>query len=132
MTRHIAAIHTLKAKVQMSDDAYRVLLARLTGKASSKDMSVAERAIVRDHLAALAARLGVAPSAPARRHEAPPKERKVWALWQQLARDGKIARADAAALNAWVKRQVGVDALRFATAAQLDTLIESLKEWRQR
>jgi hypothetical protein len=37
-----------------------------------------------------------------------------------------------AALNAWVERTVHVSALRFATNAQLDTVIEALKAWQER
>ena len=61
------------------------------------------------------------------RAAASPRERKVWALWNQLHRDGVIQNHSAPALNAWVKRQVGVDALRFCNAAQLDSCIEGLK-----
>lgn len=138
--QHIAAIHTLKAKLRMSDDDYRALLNTLTGKTSSKDLSLGQRAQVRDHLSGLAVKMGVArptrsqrnASFAASKNAASPKERKVWALWNQLHRDGKIANHSAPALNAWVQRQVGVDALRFANAAQLNTLIESLKDWLER
>ena len=37
-----------------------------------------------------------------------------------------------AALDAWVERTVHVSALRFCTAAQLDTWIEALKAWQAR
>ena len=63
---------------------------------------------------------------------ASPKERKVWALWNQLHRDGIVRDRSAIALNAWVERTVHVSALRFATGPQLDTLIEALKSWQDR
>ena len=63
---------------------------------------------------------------------ASPRERKVWALWHQLHRDGLVNNPSRAALDAWVERTVHVSALRFATAAQLDTCIEALKSWQQR
>lgn len=53
-------------------------------------------------------------------------------MWHQLHRDGLVDNPGAPALNAWVRRQVGVDALRFCTGPQLDTLIEALKAWRER
>ena len=142
MANHIGAIHVLKAKLRLSDDDYRALLKGLTLKTSSKDMSPAEQQKVRDHMQALAERAGVVQ--PTRRRPMPasrfakskadatPKERKVWALWHQLHRDGLVDNPSAAALNAWVKRQVGVDALRFCTGPQLDTLIEALKAWGDR
>ena len=138
---HIAAIHVLKSKLQLSDDDYRALLKNLTQKTSSKDMPDKERQAVRDHMQNLAERSGVAP--PLRRRTpgrtfaqakaaASPRERKVWALWNQLARDGVVHNPSATALNAWVERTVHVSALRFANDAQLDTLIEALKAWQQR
>lgn len=143
MAKHTAAIHVLKSKLRMTDDDYRALLQTLTGKSSSKDMTEAEQRAVREHLQSLGQRMGLVQATTQRRplsaaqfdrlkKETRPKERKVWALWNQLHRDGKIANASAAALNAWVLRQVGVSALRFATDPQLDTLIEGLKAWEDR
>ena len=141
-TTHIAAIHALKSKLQLSTDDYRALLVNLTGKSSSTDMSQPERTKVRDHMQALAERLGVA--RPARRGamtgqqfskskaEASPREKKVWALWHQLHRDGLVDNPSKAALDAWVTRTVHVSTLRFCTPAQLDTCIEALKAWNKR
>ena len=142
MANHIGAIHVLKAKLRLSDDDYRALLKGLTLKTSSKDMSPAEQQKVRDHMQGLAERAGVVQ--PTRRRPMPanrfakskadatPKERKVWALWHQLGRDGVVRDTSPQALNKWVERQVGVSALVFANGAQLDTLIEALKAWQQR
>ncbi len=141
MANHIAAIHVLKSKLQLTDDDYRALLKNLTHKTSSKDLSDKERQAVRDHMQQLAERAGVAK--PLRRHTpartfaqakaaASPRERKVWALWNQLGRDGVVRDTSAKALNAWVARTVHVSALAFANGAQLDTLIEALKAWQQR
>ena len=143
MTDHIAAIHVLKSRLQFSDDDYRALLIHLTGQSSSKAMTQAQRREVREHMQDLAARRGLAQPATRRRPltaaqfaeakaEASPRERKVWALWHQLHRDGLVANPSAQALNAWVKRQAGVDALRFCTGPQLDALIEALKAWQDR
>ena len=142
MANHIGAIHVLKAKLRLADDDYRALLQGLTLKTSSKDMSPAEQQKVRDHMQSLAERMGVVQ--PTRRRPMPaarfakskadatPKERKVWALWHQLGRDGVVRDTSPQALNKWVERQVGVSALVFANGAQLDTLIEALKAWQQR
>ena len=142
MANHIGAIHVLKAKLRLSDDDYRALLQGLTLKTSSKDMSPAEQQKVRDHMQGLAERAGVVQ--PTRRRPMPaarfakskadatPKERKVWALWHQLGRDGVVRDTSPQALNKWVERQVGVSAMVFANGAQLDTLIEALKAWQQR
>ena len=130
MANHIAAIHVLKAKLQLTDDDYRALLRNLTQKTSSKDLTDKERQAVRDHMQQLAERAGVAK--PLRRRAtgrtfaqakaaASPRERKVWALWGQLGRDGVVRDTSAKALNAWVARTVHVSALAFANGAQLDS-----------
>ena len=141
MANHTAAIHVLKSKLQLSDDDYRALLKNLTQKTSSKDLTDKERQAVRDHMQQLAERAGVAK--PLRRRAtgrtfaqakaaASPRERKVWALWHQLHRDGKVHNPSRAALDAWVERTAHVSSLRFCNAAQLDTLIEALKDWQRR
>lgn len=142
MANHIAAIHALSAKLGQSEDDYRALLVSLTGKSSSKAMSAAEQSRVRDHMQALGERLGVLKPAARRpmtreqfakaKAAASPKERKVWALWHQLYRDGLVNNPSRTALDAWVARTVHVSALRFATGAQLDTCIEALKAWQKR
>ena len=142
MANHIAAIHTLKSKLRLSDDDYRALLCNITGKRSSKALSAAELLRVRNHMQALGEHMGVLVAQRQRplpaetfakaKAAASPRERKVWALWHQLYRDGKLRDNSAAALNAWVQRTVGVAALRFATGPMLDTLIESLKSWQAR
>ncbi len=142
MSKHLAAIHVLKAQLRLSDDDYRALLLQLTGQRSAKELSDAQRSGLRDHLQQLAERMGVAkpgrsrPGAPKtfaqQKADATPKERKVWALWHQLQRDGKIADHSATALNAWVQRTVQVAALVWCNDAQLVTLIEALKRWVER
>lgn len=138
MANHTAAIHVLKSKLQFSDEDYRALLNSLTAKSSTTEMSDKERQAVRDHMQGLAVRMGVAKPFVRRRTfaqakaEASPRERKVWALWHQLHRDGLVHDASAFALNAWVQRTVHVSALAFCTDAQLDTCIEALKAWVRR
>ena len=139
---HIAAIHALKGKLQLTEEDYRALLCTLTGKTSSKAMSEAQQQQVREHMHNLAVRMGVATATRRRpmsgqqfdqaKRQASPRERKVWALWMQLHRDGVVKDTRRNALDAWVERQVGVSSLRFCTAAQLDTCIEALKSWQNR
>lgn len=136
---HLAAVHVLKSQLQLSDDDYRALLVQLTGQNSSKLLADRQREAVRNHLQGLAERLGVAkPSRgrpytakrfAAKKAEATPKERKVWALWNQLHRDGKLRDNSVQAMNAWVSRTVHVSALVWCNDAQLNTLIEALKAW---
>lgn len=66
MANHIAAIHVLKSKLQLSDDDYRALLRGLTQKTSTKEMSDRERQKVRDHMQGLGERMGVVKAVPRR------------------------------------------------------------------
>jgi len=139
-TNHLAAIHVLRAQLRLTDDDYRALLRQLTGHNSSKDCSQQQRAMLREHMQRLAVRMGVArPSAgradqrPSYARAARPMERKLWALWSALGRDGKLDAPGPVSLQAWVKRQTGgVDHVRFCTDAQLHALIEALKGWEGR
>lgn len=140
MSKHIAAIHVLKGRLRLSDDDYQALLRGLTGQGSTTRMDERQRAQVREHLQKLARRMGVDAAAPrtggksfAQRYaEASARERKVWALWGALKRAGLLRHADARALDAFVQRQTGMGSLRFCNAAQLDALIEALKQWARR
>ena len=96
--------------------------------------------LVADHMQALAAKLGLAQPTRGRRTTfaqsktaASPRERKVWALWHQLHRDGVVRDASARSLRGFVERQTGgVSDLRFCNAVQLDAVIEALKDWQRR
>jgi phage gp16-like protein len=129
---HIAAIHILKNKCRLSEDDYRALLVQLTGKDSCKAMHATQLAKVRAHLDNLAVWLGFAPMKTTfsqTKAAASPKERKVWAMWNALGREGKLDNASPQALQAWVLRQTQVSNLRFCNDAQLDSLVNSLKLW---
>ena len=134
---HIAAIHVLKAKLRLTDEDYRALLKHLTGKGSSKDCTAEQQQQVRDHLQRLAEAAGVASATrragfEVRVKAASPRERKVWAIWLDMARSGLVHNKAAQALDAFVCRQTGVTALRWCNAKQLDAVIEALKAWQKR
>lgn len=137
-TADIRAIHTLKGKLGLVDDDYRALLVNLTGVASSKDMSQAQRQQVRSHMQSLAERLGLAPSRRAwlaqkgfehKKDVAYRQERLVHFLWAQLHRAGVVRDGSRLALAAFCKRVTGVDAVRFCNPFQRDALIKALRDW---
>lgn len=136
--KDIKAIHTLKSKLQLGEDDYRALLVNLTGVASSKDMSAAQRQQVRAHMQSLAERLllGTTRRAwlsqaafAAKQQAASPQERLAYFLWGQLARAGVVRDGRRTALHAFVKRIAGVDALEFCNTAQLDAVVKALRTW---
>lgn len=139
-TNHIAAIHILKAQLQMTQEDYRALLITLTGEDSCKGMADRDLQNVRTHMQKLAERSGVAKPAykvgkPAGKTKVlEPLEKKVWALWYALEAAGRVAvppnrQARAKALRAYVQRQTGASDMAFCTGDQLNKLVEAMKHW---
>lgn len=113
-----------KAGAQLDDAAYRALLQRVVGVASSTQIrSLAKANAVLDEFH----RLGIG-SPPARPRLTAP-QRLMWSLWQQLADAGRVNNRKMAGLLGYIKRQAHVEALTWLTAAQEHQVIESLKGW---
>jgi phage gp16-like protein len=129
----LAQIHTLAKELQLSEDAYRDLMATVCGgvrSAALLDVSGRQRFI--SHLRRCLGR----PDQPAARRgitrELRPQERKLWALWMQLAEAGAVQHRTMSALDSYAQRQAGVARVEWLTQPQLDALVESAKQWLQR
>jgi hypothetical protein len=114
MTSSIAAIHVAKKQLGLDDDTYRAKLTRITGKPSVKDMTEAER----QKVLTVFRNEGFKPAAPAKRPNgranlSGPYAGKLQALWIAGWNLGVFRERDDAALVAFVKRQTGLDAVRF-------------------
>ncbi len=128
MTSSIAAIHVAKRDLGLDDDTYRAKLANITGKSSVKDMTEVER----QKVLTVFRSEGFKPKADRR-----PDGRlklsgrfagKLQALWIAGWNLGIFQNRDDAALEAFVKRQTGLDAVRFCRdAADARKAIEALK-----
>ena len=127
----IRQIHTAKRDLALDDDTYRKTLARFAaGKTSSKDCSVAELQAVIEHCH----ESGWPPPGGKARKPLAPRQKKLWALWQSLADQGKVRNRRMAGLLAWIAGQTDnrVERLEWLTEAQERNLIESLKKWVER
>lgn len=127
MSRSIAAIHVAKKELGLDDDTYRAALVQVTGKSSSAAMSEAERRKVLEHFR----QRGFKGAATGRRQ--PLEGRfagKLQALWIAGWNLGLVRDRDDRALIAFVKRQTGIDHVRFLRHGQ-DAMkaIEALKGW---
>lgn len=137
---HLAAIHMAQKALGLSADDASALKLAVTGKASSADMSAAQRKHYLAHLSSLQQRAGlIAPRPQKRPHlqrsmDDADDERwcKARALWHALAASGVVRTNTDAALAAYVKRQTKVDAWRFLNSYQANTVIEALKKWCER
>lgn len=131
----LAAIHMAQKALNMSaEDASACKLA-VTGKASSGDMTAAQRAQYLAHLAQLQGRVqrpAPAPRSAGQRSTADAGDArwgKARALWSLLAKAGVVQADTDVALAAYVKRQTQVEAWRFLNGYQVNMVIESLKQW---
>ncbi|MCB1463235.1 MAG: regulatory protein GemA [Nitratireductor sp.] len=127
----IAAIHIARKQLGMQDDDYRAMLERVTGKRSSAKMTHAERLAVLAEME----RLGFdgsrkpASNGPRKRLEGK-YAGKLQALWIAAWNLGLIRDRTDAALVSFVKRQTGIDHVRFVRDGDdAAKAIEALKGW---
>ena len=139
--RDVQLIQIGRRALGLDDDTYHAMLACLCdGKTSSKDLTPKQRQKVLDHMKARG--FVVKPRPQVQDGLRADQGRKLRAMWWALADVGAVERPAtpngcAIAVEAWAKRQLSggqhpLDALRFATGAQMDVLIESLKRWCRR
>lgn len=138
--RELGLIHMAKAQLGLTREDYEHVLREVTGKASSADLNAAERekllARFKQGGFAVKAKAGAAHARSIRE----PQVTKLMAMWYALADAKAVARpfnSDACvrSVEAWCKEQLDghelgpLGALRFATGAQMQVLVESMKQW---
>jgi len=134
-TRLIRLIHVARRDLQMDEDTYRAIVAQHAhGKTSSADCDDAELDAVLRHLK----RAGFKVRKPAkskprvgRAMDMAAESTKVRALWLLLHQLGAVRDPSEQSMATYVRRQAGVDDLRWA-GAKMYPLIEGLKAWAQR
>lgn len=113
---------------QLGLDKY-TLLADRYGLESSKNLTMRQTADLLAHFQSLGWR-------PKRKKTSPKyddaRARKIVALWITLAQAGVIRNSSDQALQAFVRRVTKVDNLSWCDQAQLNTVIEALKDWAKR
>lgn len=126
----LAAIHVAKKQLGLDDDAYRAVLARVTGKSSAKEMSEAERRAVVAELRRLGFGRSSGPPHKGGRRLDGKYAPKLQALWIAAWNLGLTRSRDDRALLAFVRRQTGIDHVRFLRHADdAAKVIEALKGW---
>jgi len=131
MTSSIAAIHVAKRDLGLDDDTYRAKLMNIVGKTSTKDMTEAERQKVLTVMRNDGFR--PADAKPAGGKLTGPYAKKLQALWIAAWNLGVVSDRRDAALVAFVKRQTGLDAVRFLHHADdARAAIDGLKGWLKR
>ena len=122
--QQIGAIHAAKANAALDDDTYRDILARLTGRRSSRDLNSAEAAKVLNHLN------GLSKSVKGSVRMSGTYAGKLRALWLTGYNLGVVADRRDTALLAFVERQTKISHPDWWTdAATANRAIEGLKDW---
>jgi hypothetical protein len=126
--RLIGSIHGLRRRVPhlTDEDVWRDFLAVNAGVSSLRQMDGMQLGRVLDALTKRSAKV------VRRQAGRDPLQRKVVALWLTLRDMGELRDASDRALDAFVKRTAGVDALRWADGPACVKVIEALKEWVRR
>jgi phage gp16-like protein len=131
MTSSIAAIHVAKTQLGLDDDTYRAKLQNITGKTSAKAMSENER----QKVLTVFRNEGFAPLGAGKRAGGRAKlsgkfAKKLQALWIAGYNLGTVRDRDDAALEAFVRRQTGIERERWLHHADdAERVIEALKGW---
>lgn len=130
MTASIAAIHVAKKQLGLDDETYRDALRQVTGKASAADMTEVERQRVLERFR----QQGFKGASTGRRKLLEGRfAKKLQALWIAAWNLGLVRDRDDRALVAFVKRQTGIDHVRFLRHGQdAAKAIEALKAWLER
>lgn len=122
-TKLIRAIRAACARKGIDDEDRRAIMAEVVpGKTSMSDMNAGQLGKLLDHFN----RDWRGPN-PDRAHIG-----KIRALWWSLFWIGQIHEPNDAALSSFVKRQTGIEHLRFLDHRKAASVIEALKSWLER
>jgi phage gp16-like protein len=133
----LAKLQIAKKEMALHDDDYRAILERLTGQRSAKGLTDAQIGVVLEELKAKGWKPKVVDGgrkggASARRPADSPTAKKARAMWISLWQLGEVRDRSERALEAFARRQLGVERLVWADEGQMFKLIEALKAMAER
>ena len=135
----LAKVHLAQKDLGLKDDVYRDVLEELTGHRSAADCTVAELENLVAHFRAKGfvpkSVVGGRKDSAVQRRPRPadhPVAKKARALWISLHQLGVIENASEQALEAFAKRQLGVERMQWMDQDQSSKLIDALKDWAKR
>lgn len=139
MTRRAAVVKVQIARkeLRLDEAAYRAMLERLTGRTSSADCTDAQLGLVLDEFKAKGWKPRVVAGgrtgkAPPRTAAQSPVAKKARAMWISLHQLGVVRDPSEKALEAFGRRQLGVERLQWASQSHGALLIEALKAMAER
>lgn len=135
----LAKVHLAAKELGLDDDTRRDVLERVTGHRSSADCTDAQLDLVLAEFRARGWRPKPGKAASAAARPAAPKAAtspialKARALWKSLDNLGALSGGGSErSLEAFAKRQLGVDRLQWADQSKASSLIDALKAWAER
>jgi len=131
----LAKVHIARKELGLDEEAYRGLLEAAGGRRSAAELDNAQLAAVLDTFRAKGwsgERRAAPRPGPRARDEAEAHRRKVRALWWCLWHLGCLSEGSEKALDAFVKRQTGVEKLAWLPADRAAPVIDALKDWAAR
>ena len=131
-TAQLQKIHIAKKELGLSDEVYRDILHIHFKAGSSKELNTFQAAQLLDLFAAKGwqAKRGKDSGKSPRYDDR--QQRKIVAMWIELHNAGVVKNSSDRALQAYVKRQTGIDNLKWCDGVDCHKLIESLKAWGER
>lgn len=129
----IQKIHVAKKQLALTDESYRDLLRRKTGKDSCTTMNEVELETVFAEFK----RLGFKVTKPAkkagrRKLADSPQAKMIRGMWLELHQMGVVKKPSEDALAAYAKRITGVDDLHWIEGKDADKLINTMRRWKER
>lgn len=130
----LAKVHLAAKELGMPRDDYEALLERVTGRRSAGGLSQQQLADVLAEFGRLGwvARGAQPPPGSRARPADHPAARKARAMWISLYHLGAVRKASEQALEAFARRQLGVERLQWADQSQTYRLTEALKAMAER
>lgn len=136
----LAKIHLAKKDLRLDDDTYRDILERITGRRSSAECTAGELDDLVRHFrlqgfvpkVVAGGKAEPTPATSRPRQADHPAAKKARALWLSLADLGVVRERSESALEAFARRQLGVEKLQWADQGQTYKLIEALKKMAER
>lgn len=121
----IAKVHIAKQQLGLSEDDYRQIMLRITGRTSAKDCADRELVALLAEFEAKGFRSTSRPKGA--RPADHPSARKARALWISLHQLGAVTNSSEQALEAFARRQLKCDRLQWVNQGLTYKLIEALK-----
>ena len=126
----LAKIHIAKKETGLDDGEYRLLLKRVTGKASAADCTDGQLEAVVAEFKAKGWKPKPRRKSPASSHKKGPDQAdKIRALWIEMGKTGIVRDGSDAALNRYVQKRTGVDNIKWLNGQQRYSVLEGLKAW---